>query len=67
MTIWKATALLIVKLAELVEKIGTRVLPCSHAWKDQFPVEQTYGGKVIGQTMCQRCAHCGKFRELKMY
>lgn len=67
MTIWKATALLITKLAELVGAVTHRVLPCSHEWVDNMVVEQTYGKAVTGRLMVQRCAKCAKFRQLKVY
>jgi hypothetical protein len=67
MTIWKATALLITRLADLVQKIGGRVLPCKHKWADYQSVNEIFHGTVCGRFMVQRCSECGKFRRLKVF
>lgn len=67
MTIWKATALLIERLAELVGTVTHRILPCRHAWVDYQTVNETFKGTTYGKLMVQRCSKCGKFRQLKVF
>lgn len=67
MTIWKAIAALITKLADWIPT------PCGHDWADQYPVKQVHytpqypNGLVTGKRMTQRCTKCQKFRTLKMW
>lgn len=40
---------------------------CDHTWEDKQVVNNHWAGAKIGQSMCQRCYHCGKFRNVKMF
>lgn len=67
MTIWKAIANLIQKLADWIPT------PCKHEWKDNTAVntfsEYSTGPRArpIAQHMIQRCEKCHQFRRLKVF